>query len=120
MICTISQKNVTTPTTAVSMEECPTAQSLKLLSGKWKPQIFLLCMIGPVRFNSLLRQLPSANKQSLSIALRELEQAELLEKVIVKKKPLHIEYHLTDKGRSMVEIFKNIDKLKIMHVIREV
>jgi DNA-binding HxlR family transcriptional regulator len=110
---------MTTQTTAVSMEECPTAQSLKLLSGKWKPQIFLLCMIGPVRFNSLLRQLPSANRQSLAVALRELEQSALLEKITVKKKPLHIEYHLTDKGRSMVEIFKNIDQLRITHVIKE-
>jgi len=110
---------MTTATTTLSMEECPTAQSLKLLSGKWKPQIFLLCMIGPVRFNSLLRQLPSANKQSLAVALRELEQAELLEKIIVRKKPLHIEYHLTEKGGAMIEIFKNIEKLKITHVIKE-
>lgn len=106
---------MTTQTTALSMDRCPAANSLQLLSGKWKPEIFLLSMMGPVRFNSLLRQLPSANKQSLATALKELEKAGLLEKIVVKQKPLHIEYHLAKKGHSMIEIFKNLEQIKESH-----
>jgi DNA-binding HxlR family transcriptional regulator len=107
---------MTTPFIAHTWEECPAINSLKLLSGKWKANIFLLATFGPVRFNSLLRQLPSANKQSLSIALREMEQAGLLDKVIVKKKPLHIEYHLTEKGRSVIDVLRNLENIKIQHL----
>lgn len=86
---------------------CPGEPVLKLLTGKWKPQILRLAeQRTTIRFNSLLREIPGANKQSLSVALRELEKAELLSKTIVKEKPLHIEYSLTEKGKSMIPIFK--------------
>jgi DNA-binding HxlR family transcriptional regulator len=107
---------MTTPFIAHTWEECPAINSLKLLSGKWKANIFLLATFGPVRFNSLLRQLPSANKQSLSIALKEMEQAALLERIVVKQKPLHIEYHLTEKGRSVIDVLRNLENIKIQHL----
>jgi DNA-binding HxlR family transcriptional regulator len=80
-----------------------------LLSGKWKPEIFRLAVDSPLRFNTLLRQIPDSNKQSLSVALRDLEQAGILKRTIVKQKPLHVEYHLTEKGRSLTPIFKQLE-----------
>lgn len=89
--------------------ECPAEGLLKLLAGKWKPQIFRLAVEKPVRFNSLLRELPQSNKQSISIALKELEEQGLLDKVILKQKPLHIEYSLSEKGKSMIPIFQQLE-----------
>lgn len=65
---------------------------LKALSGKWKPQIFRATPEGPVRFSSLLRELAGANKQSLAVALKELKDEGLLVRVVVREKPLHLEY----------------------------
>ncbi|MBL7733842.1 MAG: helix-turn-helix transcriptional regulator [Chitinophagaceae bacterium] len=90
---------------------CPAQGLLKLLSGKWKPEIFRLAAERPLRFNSLLRQIHGSNKQSLSVALRELEEVGLLEKVIIKQKPLHIEYYLTEKGKSLTPIFLQLEFL---------
>lgn len=90
---------------------CPAEGLLKQLSGKWKPQIFRLAAEGPVRFNALLRQLEGANKQSIAVALRELESGEILEKVVVREKPLHIEYHLSEKGKSLLPVFKTLENL---------
>lgn len=92
-------------------ETCPAQGLLKLLSGKWKPEIFRLAVESPLRFSSLLREIESANKQSLSTALRELEEIGLLEKVVIKQKPLHIEYYLTEKGKSLVPVFKQLEFL---------
>lgn len=92
-------------------ETCPAQGLLKVLSGKWKPEIFRLGVEGPLRFNSLLRQMEGASKQSLSLALRELEEAELLDKRIVKEKPLHIEYTLTEKGKSLIPVFQQLEVL---------
>ena len=93
-------------------ETCPAQGFLKLLSGKWKPEIFRLAVESPLRFSGLLRQIQGSNKQSLSVALRELEEAGLLEKVIVKQKPLHIEYYLTSKGKSLISVFKQLERIQ--------
>lgn len=101
-------------TTKKNMDDngtCPAQALLKQLSGKWKPGIFRLAVDGPLRFSSLLRQIEGANKQSLSVALRELEEDGLLQKVIIKQKPLHIEYHLTDNGKSLIPILKQLESL---------
>ena len=100
-----SQKNLTTSSEHQSFA-CPGEDVLKMLTGKWKPQILGLATKGALRFSRLLKQLPYANKQSLSVALKELEESALLSKKVISQKPLHIEYYLTEKGRSMISIFK--------------
>lgn len=102
---------MTTKKNTVENETCPAQALLKMLSGKWKPEIFRLATIGPLRFSSLLREIPGSNKQSLSVALKELEEAGLLQKVIIREKPLHIEYNLTENGKSLIPIFEQLENL---------
>jgi len=90
-------------------ETCPAQAVLKLLSGKWKPEIFRLAANEPIRFNTLLRQIQGANKQSLSVALKELEEGGLLNRIVVKEKPLHVEYRLTEYGQSLISILKQME-----------
>lgn len=89
---------------------CPAEALLKQLSGKWKPQIFRLALQGAVRFNSLLREIEGSNKQSLATALRDLEENGLLEKKTISQKPLHIEYTLSEKGRSLIPVFRQLEQ----------
>ena len=102
---------MTTKKTTDEAETCPAQGLLKLLSGKWKPEIFRLAVGQPLRFNSLLRQIRGSNKQSLSVALRELEEVGLLEKVVIKQKPLHIEYYLTERGKALTPVFLQLEFL---------
>ena len=90
-------------------ETCPAQGLLKLLSGKWKPEIFRLALDTPLRFNHLLRQVEGSNKQTIAVALKELEEAGLLDKQTVRLKPLHIEYHLTEKGKALVPVFRQLE-----------
>lgn len=92
-------------------ETCPAQGLLKLLAGKWKPEIFRLAMNGPLRFNGLLRQISGSNKQTLAVALRELEEGGLLEKVVIKQKPLHIEYNLSEKGQALIPLLKQLEAM---------
>ena len=82
-----------------------------MLSGKWKPQIFRIALNGSIRFNTLLRQIEGSNKQSIAVALKELEEYGLLEKKVIKLKPLHIEYNLTEKGKSLIPVFQQLENL---------
>lgn len=100
---------MTTKKEIIENETCPAQGLLKLLSGKWKPEIFRLAVEAPLRFSSLLRQIEGSNKQTLAVSLRELEEVNLIEKIIIKQKPLHIEYNLTEKGRSLIPIFKQLE-----------
>lgn len=92
-------------------ETCPAQGLLKLLSGKWKPEIFRLAVEQPLRFNSLLRKIEGSNKQTLSVALRELVEADLLERVVVREKPLHVEHRLTNKGVSLIPVFRQLENV---------
>lgn len=101
---------MTTNPEDIAGENCPAEGLLKQLAGKWKPQIFRLALEGPLRFNALLRQLPGASKQSLAVALRELEEAGLLDKHLIRQKPLHIEYELSTRGRALIQIFHSLEE----------
>lgn len=103
---------MTTKNIIEETETCPAQALLKNLSGKWKPEIFRLAVDGPLRFSSLLRTIDGANKQTLSVALRELEEIGLLAKVTIREKPLHIEYFLTETGKSLIPIFRQLEELK--------
>jgi len=92
-------------------EFCPAEQLLKMLSGKWKSQIFRLVMQGPVRFGVLLKILKNANHQSVSVALKDLEEQGLLRRIVIQEKPLHTEYRLTEKGTSVISVFEKLEEI---------
>lgn len=94
-------------------DECPAQPLMRLLAGKFKPELFRLTQNGPLRFSKLLRQLEGANKQSVATALRELHEAGLLEKNVITNKPLHVEYVLSEKGRSLTAVFAQLEQISI-------
>lgn len=100
-----SQPKLTTPEAA----DCPAAQALRRISGKWKPRILRAAAAAPVRFNQLLRDIPECNRQALANALRELENDALLHRTVVRHKPLHVEYELTDQGRMIAELLRALE-----------
>lgn len=105
----ISQKNLTSEKEDATI--CPAQSLLKMLSGKFKPEVFRLAIESPLRFSSLQRQIEGSNKQTLSIALKELEEMGVLEKITIREKPLHIEYYLTEKGKALVPVFQQLEGL---------
>jgi DNA-binding HxlR family transcriptional regulator len=93
---------------------CPKEYLLRMLTGKWKPCIFRYAVEGPVRFGQIMKLLPEATRQGLTNALRELEASGILERKVVKLKPLHVEYHLTELGIEFIPIFKAIEELNLL------
>ena len=98
-------------TSSDAQNQCPAESLLKQLSGKWKPQIFRIALTEPVRFNSLLRQMEGSSKQAIAVALKEMEEQGLLEKTIIRLKPLHIEYTLSEKGKLLIPVFEQLEHL---------
>ncbi|WP_413670554.1 winged helix-turn-helix transcriptional regulator [Mucilaginibacter sp. Mucisp86] len=96
------------------ISSCPSEYLLKVLFGKWKPCIFRYASFGPVRFNQLIRVLPGSSRQAIASALRELEESGILKKEVIRIKPLHIEYSLTEKGASFIPVFKCLEEMKLI------
>lgn len=88
--------------------KCPAEELLKSLGGKWKVHILHLTKDMPKRFSDYMRLLQGANKQSLSVALKELEEDNYLSKVIVSDKPLHIEYSLTERAKLVIPVLEKL------------
>lgn len=100
---------MTTNTNIENDNGCPVEGLLKMLSGKYKMQMFRLAVDGPLRFNALLRDIDGANKQTVAVALKELEEQGLLIRTIIKQKPLHVEYILSEKGQTLIPVFRQLE-----------
>lgn len=98
---------------------CPKEYLLKMLTGKWKPCIFRYATQGPVRFGQIMKLLPEATRQGLTNALRELEESGIVERKVIKLKPLHVEYHLTELGTEFIPIFKAVEELDLLPVMKK-
>ncbi|MDK2831684.1 helix-turn-helix domain-containing protein [Methanolobus sp. WCC1] len=84
-----------------NLEHSPIDLAIKLISKKWTLNIIRDMFCGKKQFNEFLKNNPKLSSKVLSTKLRQLEQDGLIEKVIVSKTPITIEYHLTGKGRSL-------------------
>jgi DNA-binding HxlR family transcriptional regulator len=104
---------MTTKQEEPSPSGCPVQGLLRMLSARWCLEIFKKAVDGPVRFNSLLRDLYGSNRQSLASALKSLEEQGLIERKVVRLKPLHVEYALSEKGNELVPIFQQLEHLKM-------
>lgn len=114
----ISQIFMTTGENNLSLH-CPKEYLLKMLTGKWKPCIFRYAVQGPVRFGQILKLLPDASRQALANALHELEENGMLERKVIKLKPLHVEYNLTELGIEFIPIFRAVEELNLLPVIKK-
>lgn len=78
------------------------ADTLDLLSGKWKLLILsLLYGEGPLRFGEMERAIGTITPRMLSKELKDLEQNELVERRVYPTMPVSVEYCLTDYGHSL-------------------
>jgi DNA-binding HxlR family transcriptional regulator len=99
--------------------DCPKDYLLRALSGKWKTCVFRYAIEGPIRFGQMLKLLPEATRQGMTNALRELEEKGILERKVIKEKPLHVEYTLTELGIELIPVFKVIDALNLLPVYKK-
>jgi DNA-binding HxlR family transcriptional regulator len=70
------------------------------LGGRWKLWIWYHLFSGPKRFGELQQLLPQANRQTLAVQLRELEQMGVLRRQVYAQMPPKVEYALTELGQQ--------------------
>lgn len=99
--------------------QCQFVAALDSIVGKWKPMILYHLLQGkPLRFNELRRLLPDITQRMLTLHLRELEEEEIVARVIYPQIPPKVEYSITEYGMSLSPILEALHQWGAAHVER--
>lgn len=91
--------------------DCPVHRTLEILSGKWRTHIiYELCRHPSLRFGELKKIYPGITNTMLTNTLRDLESLGIVHREQFNEIPPHVEYSLTEKGRSLLPVFFEIAK----------
>lgn len=80
----------------------------EVLYGKWKIRLLWFINQGHKRPSELQRKIPDASRRVLNIQLKELEDHELVSKIIYPVVPPKVEYSLTDFGKTLIPVIAAI------------
>ncbi len=83
--------------------------AMALIGGRWRPAImYALVNQGVQRFSALRRLIPGVSQRMLTKQLRDLERAGLVSRTLYPEVPLRVEYAVTDLGRSLSPIYRQV------------
>ena len=80
-------------------------EAADLLGRRWALALLYASHEGAVRFNEFRQALQDVPPRTLAQRLADLEQAGLLERIVVDARPPHVEYRLTPRGRRLKSVF---------------
>lgn len=90
--------------------------SMDVLSGKWKISIISsICFYNKRRFSDILADVVGISNKMLSQELKGLEINKLVKRTVLDTQPPTVLYELTDHGRSLQTIIKNLTDWGIKH-----
>jgi DNA-binding HxlR family transcriptional regulator len=95
--------------TKEEMPNCPVATAVQLIGSKWKLLVLRNLIVRPWRFNELLRDLNGISQKVLTDTLRSMEADGLITRTVFPEVPPHVEYALSDLGKSMQPIIRSLE-----------
>ncbi|MBP1969108.1 DNA-binding HxlR family transcriptional regulator [Virgibacillus natechei] len=99
---------------------CRVEDALGILVGKWKPIILLyLLQEGTKRFSELKRSMPGITQKMLTKQLRELEDEDIIERVVYPQVPPKVEYSISEYGRSLEPILEAMHEWGTKHTLHK-
>lgn len=81
-------------------------RAVELIGRRWTGAILRALLSGVDRFSDLAATIPGISDRMLSERLKELEAEGLVVRTVIPDTPVRVEYHLTEKGRSLGDIME--------------
>ena len=94
--------------TKASLSACPVETTLTLIGDKWKVLLLRDLMPGTKRFGELKKSGGSVSQKVLTAQLRAMEEKSLVQRKVYAEVPPHVEYSLTELGRSLKPILDSM------------
>ncbi|MFC3166366.1 winged helix-turn-helix transcriptional regulator [Ciceribacter thiooxidans] len=86
------------------VSRCPIEEVMQVLSGRWPTLLIYYLKDGTKRFSDLRRDNPTVSHRILTLELRKLEDAGIVERTAFDGYPLRVEYDLTPAGTTLVPL----------------
>ncbi|WP_054705035.1 helix-turn-helix domain-containing protein [Bacillus sp. JCM 19041] len=101
-------------------KQCRVDQALGILIGKWKPLILLhLLANGTTRFGALQRAIPEITPKVLTKQLRELEDEEIIVRIVYSEIPPKVEYSISAYGKTLEPVLSAMHEWGEAHAERK-
>ncbi|SHE78456.1 transcriptional regulator, HxlR family [Seinonella peptonophila] len=98
-----------TPTNTDLLKQ-PICEVVQIFQIKWANEIINELYKGTKRFKQLQRSLAVVRTQSLTNALRGLEQFGLIHRKVIPTVPTTVEYSLTEKGKDFQQVLAEMNQ----------
>jgi DNA-binding HxlR family transcriptional regulator len=85
---------------------CPVELAVDVVGGRWRTVILSHLKEGVHRYGELRRRMPGVSEKMLTQRLRELEADGLVRRDDLGTMPPHVEYRLTEEGRSLAPVLQ--------------
>jgi DNA-binding HxlR family transcriptional regulator len=90
--------------------------TMDMLGGKWKVLILWhIGMAGVCRFGELQRKLPGITQRTLTLQLRSLERAGLIQRTVYAEVPPRTEYRQTEHAKDLTDIYMALKRWSLAH-----
>ena len=88
---------------------CPLEYGMGIFGGKWKSRI--ICVLNEkkiLRYSKLRKEMTNIADAVLATTLKELINDGIVQRRQFNEIPPHVEYSLTEKGKTVIPILQNI------------
>lgn len=88
------------------LTKCPMSFTIEMIGGRWKTIILYQLRNEPLRFGQLKKILTFTTEKMLAQQLKQLELDGLVVRDAKKNVPPHIEYYLSEKGKTLLPVLE--------------
>ncbi len=96
--------------------DCPSRLLFDQIADKWSMMVLTVLDDGPLRFNTVKRQLEGVTQKALTQCLRRLERNGLVARHVRPVSPVAVEYELTPLGQTVLPPFRALYRWTMEHL----
>lgn len=83
-------------------------RAVELIGKRWTGAILRVLLDGPARFGEIQERVPDLSDRLLSERLKELEEAQIVDRTVDEGRPVQVTYRLTKRGEALEPVLEEI------------